>query len=67
MLHYNTNDRATRFAGSTERIKRWRLWRKKRKRNHVQIHRSGWLDSHFTSYLGIAWFVELSWLTEPGR
>jgi hypothetical protein len=22
---------------------------------------------HCASYLGIAWFVELPWLTEPGR
>jgi hypothetical protein len=21
----------------------------------------------YSSYLGIAWFVELGWLTEPGR
>jgi hypothetical protein len=55
MFHYRTNDRANRFAGAAERIKRWWLWHKKRKRNHVQIHRSGWLDSRFTSVLTRGW------------
>ena len=55
MFHYRTNDRASRFAGAAERIKRWRLWHQKRKRSHVQIHRSGRPDSRLTSLLTRAW------------